>query len=207
MVLKTQLCRFSGAKLYPGKGIKFVRTRLSGISLCQLKMQAVLPQSSKPSKLTWTIMYRKQHKKDIHAEAAKKRRCTAKKPYFRSIVGATLEVIQKKRFRRRELKRLKFEMLLEKQLSAHFDCSTDRNCAVGRYCQFCGLGLMKSRCVPLPITDPFKLINNSSPFNKYAFLTTHNSYAINRRRVLTGSPRCTLTNQEDSITHQLNNGV
>eukprot|EP00268_Persea_americana_P041155 TRINITY_DN40_c1_g1_i2.p1 TRINITY_DN40_c1_g1~~TRINITY_DN40_c1_g1_i2.p1 ORF type:complete len:126 (+),score=5.59 TRINITY_DN40_c1_g1_i2:122-499(+) len=66
---------------------------------------------------------------------------------------------------------------------------------------------MKSRCVPLPITDPFKLINNSSPFNKYAFLTTHNSYAINRRRVLTGSPRCTLTNQEDSITHQLNNGV
>ncbi|XXG55520.1 hypothetical protein AAC387_Pa03g3176 [Persea americana] len=66
---------------------------------------------------------------------------------------------------------------------------------------------MKSRCVPLPITDPFKLINNSSPFNKYAFLTTHNSYAINRRRVLTGSPRCTLTNQEDSITHQLHNGV
>ena len=53
------------------------------------------------------------------------------------------------------------------------------------------------------IFSPF-LQNNSSPFNKYAFLTTHNSYAINRRRVLTGSPRCTLTNQEDSITHQLN---
>ncbi|XP_019709638.2 large ribosomal subunit protein eL24y-like [Elaeis guineensis] len=51
----------------------------------------------KPSKLTWTAMYRKQHKKDIHAEAVKKRRRTTKKPYSRSIVGATLEVIQKKR--------------------------------------------------------------------------------------------------------------
>lgn len=49
-------------------------------------------------------MYRKQHKKDIHAEAAKKRRRTAKKPYSRSIVGATLEVIQKKRTEKAEVR-------------------------------------------------------------------------------------------------------
>ncbi|CAN0870231.1 PI-PLC X domain-containing protein At5g67130, partial [Linum grandiflorum] len=41
---------------------------------------------------------------------------------------------------------------------------------------------------------------NSLPFNKYAFLTTHNAFAIN-------NPRVTETNQEDSITEQLNNGV
>ncbi|KAF3443055.1 hypothetical protein FNV43_RR16976 [Rhamnella rubrinervis] len=51
----------------------------------------------KPSKLTWIAMYRKQHKKDIAQEVVKKRRRATKKPYSRSIVGATLEVIQKKR--------------------------------------------------------------------------------------------------------------
>ncbi|THU57968.1 hypothetical protein C4D60_Mb03t09180 [Musa balbisiana] len=49
-------------------------------------------------------MYRKQHKKDIHAEAVKKRRRTTKKPYSRSIVGATLEVIQKKRTEKPEVR-------------------------------------------------------------------------------------------------------
>uniref|UniRef100_A0A8R7TXZ9 Large ribosomal subunit protein eL24-related N-terminal domain-containing protein n=1 Tax=Triticum urartu TaxID=4572 RepID=A0A8R7TXZ9_TRIUA len=26
MVLKTELCRFSGQKIYPGKGIRFIRS-------------------------------------------------------------------------------------------------------------------------------------------------------------------------------------
>ena len=49
-------------------------------------------------------MYRKQHKKDIAQEAVKKRRRAAKKPYSRSIVGATLEVIQKKRTEKPEVR-------------------------------------------------------------------------------------------------------
>ncbi|KAH1053339.1 hypothetical protein GYH30_022567, partial [Glycine max] len=58
----------------------------------------------KPSKLTWTVVYRKQHKKDIAQEVVKKRRRAAKKPYSRSIVGATLEVIQKKRVEKPEVR-------------------------------------------------------------------------------------------------------
>lgn len=77
-------------------------------------------------------MYRKQHKKveyppvsslksifmlllsgiyllalgsqDIAAEAVKKRRHITKKPYSRSIVGATLEIIQKKRTEKPEVR-------------------------------------------------------------------------------------------------------
>lgn len=41
---------------------------------------------------------------DIHAETVKKRRRTTKKPYSRSIVGATLEVIQKKRTEKAEVR-------------------------------------------------------------------------------------------------------
>ncbi|KAK1262242.1 60S ribosomal protein L24 [Acorus gramineus] len=70
MVLKTELCRFSGAKIYPGKGIRFVRS----------------------------------DSQDIHAETVRKRRRATKKPYSRSIVGATLEVIQKRRTEKAEVR-------------------------------------------------------------------------------------------------------
>lgn len=49
-------------------------------------------------------MYRKQHKKDLHAETIKKRRRATKKPYSRSIVGATLDVIQKRRAEKPEVR-------------------------------------------------------------------------------------------------------
>ncbi|KAJ0693935.1 putative ribosomal protein L24e/L24 superfamily [Helianthus annuus] len=58
----------------------------------------------KPSKLTWTAMYRKQHKKDLAQEAVTKRHRATKKPYSRPIVGATLEVIQKKRSEKPEVR-------------------------------------------------------------------------------------------------------
>ncbi|RYQ86070.1 hypothetical protein Ahy_B10g105731 isoform A [Arachis hypogaea] len=50
-------------------------------------------------------------------------------------------------------------------------------------------------------------MNNSLPFNKYAYLTTHNAFAIDGEPSQTGVPQVTITNQEDSITHQLSNGV
>ncbi|XP_072086847.1 PI-PLC X domain-containing protein At5g67130 isoform X1 [Arachis hypogaea] len=46
-------------------------------------------------------------------------------------------------------------------------------------------------------------MNNSLPFNKYAYLTTHNAFAIDGEPSQTGVPQVTITNQEDSITHQL----
>ncbi|EHA8588085.1 60S ribosomal protein L24 [Cocos nucifera] len=94
---RTELCRFSGAKIYPGKGIRYVRSDSQVFLFANSKCKRYFHNRLKPSKLTWTAMYRKQHKKDMHAEAVKKRRRTTKKPYSRSIVGATLEVIQKKR--------------------------------------------------------------------------------------------------------------
>lgn len=46
--------------------------------------------------------------------------------------------------------------------------------------------------------------NNSLPFNKYAFLTTHNAFAIEGEPSHTNVPRLTLNNQEDNVTQQLN---
>ncbi|KAL1322845.1 hypothetical protein HN51_067854 [Arachis hypogaea] len=87
------------------------------------------------------------------------------------------------------------------------ECSSDKDCGSGLYCFSCPFGFTGSRCVRSSITNQFKLINNSLPFNKYAFLTTHNSYAIEGEPSHTGVPRVTVTNQEDNVTQQLNNGV
>lgn len=91
LMYRTELCRFSGAKIYPGKGIRFIRadsqvsTLARWIHMCRTKAnlflinffgklyQVFLFSNSKckryfhnrlkPAKLTWTAMYRKQHKK------------------------------------------------------------------------------------------------------------------------------------------------
>lgn len=104
MVLKTEVCRFSGSKIYPGRGIRFVRGDSQVFLFLNSKCKRYFHNRLKPSKLTWTALYRKQHKKDIHAETVKKRRKTTSKPYSRSIVGASLEVIQKKRTEKTEVR-------------------------------------------------------------------------------------------------------
>uniref|UniRef100_A0A6N2MRY3 EGF-like domain-containing protein n=1 Tax=Salix viminalis TaxID=40686 RepID=A0A6N2MRY3_SALVM len=87
------------------------------------------------------------------------------------------------------------------------ECSSNQDCEAGLYCFSCPAGFSGSRCVRSTVTNQFKLLNNSLPFNKYAFLTTHNAFAIDEYPSHTGVPRITVTNQEDSITEQLNNGA
>ncbi|XP_057769850.1 PI-PLC X domain-containing protein At5g67130-like isoform X2 [Salvia miltiorrhiza] len=82
------------------------------------------------------------------------------------------------------------------------NCSSDSDCGPGLYCFSCEAGFDGSKCVRTAATNQFTLLNNSLAFNKYAFLTTHNSFAIDD-----GKPRLTFTNQEDNVTQQLTNGV
>ncbi|CAN6300544.1 unnamed protein product [Urochloa humidicola] len=86
-------------------------------------------------------------------------------------------------------------------------CSTSADCGAGQWCFDCEPKFSGSHCVRSVATNPFQLINNSLPFNKYAYLTTHNSYAIVGEPSHTGIPRVTFDNQEDTVTDQLNNGV
>ncbi|KAF2315650.1 hypothetical protein GH714_040171 [Hevea brasiliensis] len=90
---RTDLCRFSGAKIYLVRASD-CSLRLPGIPLCQFKMQ-----------------------EDIAAETVKKRRRATKKPYSRSIGWATLES-----YRRGELRSLKYVMLQERLHSGMLSC-------------------------------------------------------------------------------------
>ncbi|KAJ0667676.1 putative ribosomal protein L24e/L24 superfamily [Helianthus annuus] len=100
---RTELCRFSGQKIYPGRGIRFIISDSQVFLFANSKCKKVLSQQAEASKLTWTAMYRKQHTKGLAQEAVKKRHRATKKPYYRAIVGATLEVIQKKRSEKPEV--------------------------------------------------------------------------------------------------------
>ncbi|KAF0921785.1 hypothetical protein E2562_020080 [Oryza meyeriana var. granulata] len=86
-------------------------------------------------------------------------------------------------------------------------CSTVADCGAGQWCFDCEPEFAGSKCVRSAATNPFQLTNNSLPFNKYAYLTTHNSFAIVGEPSHTGVPRITFDNQEDTVTDQLKNGV
>jgi large subunit ribosomal protein L24e len=104
MVLKTEVCRFSGSKIYPGRGIRFIRSDSQVFLFLNSKCKRYFHNRLKPAKLSWTALFRKQHKKDMHDTAVKKKRRASNKPYSRSIVGASLEVIQKKRTEKTEVR-------------------------------------------------------------------------------------------------------
>ncbi|XP_021756555.1 PI-PLC X domain-containing protein At5g67130-like [Chenopodium quinoa] len=90
------------------------------------------------------------------------------------------------------------------------NCARNSDCGAGLYCSNCRYPrpcFSGSKCVRSTVTNQFKLVNDSLPFNKYAFLTTHNSFAIEGERHNTKAPRVTFRNQEDSVTQQLQNGV
>src|SRR4051812_20008770 len=55
--------------------------------------------------------------------------------------------------------------------------------------------------------DCIALQGTELPFNKYSWLTTHNSFAVTGTPSATGAPIVSPPNQEDSVTSQLGNGV
>ncbi|XP_015067098.1 PI-PLC X domain-containing protein At5g67130-like isoform X2 [Solanum pennellii] len=84
---------------------------------------------------------------------------------------------------------------------------TDSNCDEGLVCSTCPAnGNTRPRCTRIQPTIPTTKVKGL-PFNKYSWLTTHNSFAISGSTSATGSDILAPTNQEDSITNQLKNGV
>jgi large subunit ribosomal protein L24e len=70
MVLKTTTCRFSGLRIYPGRGILFVRTDGQQYLFINQKAKGLFNQRKRSAKIAWTTTYRKQHKK-VRALAAR----------------------------------------------------------------------------------------------------------------------------------------
>lgn len=95
-LFRTELCNFSGSKIYPGHGKLFIRGDSKSFRLLNGKCEAHFLLKKNPRKYNWTVFYRRLHKKGVTEEVAKKRtRKTTK--IQRAIVGATWEQIVAKR--------------------------------------------------------------------------------------------------------------
>lgn len=94
--MKIELDSFSGAKIYPGRGTLFVRGDSKIFRFQSSKSASLFHQRKNPRRVSWTVLYRKLHKKGISEEGTKKRsRRTVK--HQRPIEGASLEFIKEKR--------------------------------------------------------------------------------------------------------------
>ncbi|XP_024977783.1 PI-PLC X domain-containing protein At5g67130-like [Cynara cardunculus var. scolymus] len=87
-------------------------------------------------------------------------------------------------------------------------CSTANNkCDSGLRCGTCpASGNTRPRCTRIQPFSPTSKVNGL-PFNRYTWLTTHNSFAVSGTKSPTGGPVLGPANQEDDITSQLKNGV
>ncbi|KAI9097361.1 ribosomal protein L24e-domain-containing protein [Phlyctochytrium arcticum] len=101
--MKIELCNFSGFKIYPGHGKIFVKGDSRVYRFINGKSESYFLQRLKPSKLDWTVVFRRLHKKGITEEVSKKRtRRTVKAQ--RAIVGASLDAIKAKRAQKPEVR-------------------------------------------------------------------------------------------------------
>mmetsp|Transcript_39597 Transcript_39597/g.112291 ORF Transcript_39597/g.112291 Transcript_39597/m.112291 type:complete len:150 (+) Transcript_39597:121-570(+) len=112
MVLKTTNCRFSGLRIYPGKGILYVRVDGQQYLFLNKKVKSLFNNRLRPAKLAWTFTYRKEHKKDQTESASRKKRRAVTKSTARAIGNTSLEVIQKKRAEKPEVRQASREAAL-----------------------------------------------------------------------------------------------
>ncbi|KAG2255196.1 hypothetical protein Bca52824_074490 [Brassica carinata] len=86
-------------------------------------------------------------------------------------------------------------------------CILNDNCDAGLHCETClANNNLRPRCSRTQPINPISKVKGL-PFNKYAWLTTHNSFARLGQVSKTGSVILAPTNQQDSVTSQLANGV
>src|SRR5271154_5838559 len=94
--MKVELDSFSSGKIYPGRGRLFIRGDSKVFRFNTSKSESLFLQRKNPRKISWTVLYRRMHKKGITEEVAKKRsRRTVK--HQRGIVGADLATIAARR--------------------------------------------------------------------------------------------------------------
>ncbi|KYQ94346.1 S60 ribosomal protein L24 [Tieghemostelium lacteum] len=101
--MKTGICSYSEFKIYPSKGIKFVRLDSKVLHFINTKVESLSNRKINPRDIRWTNVYRRINKSTGDAVAAKKKSRRTKK-VEKSIVGASLEVINQKRNLKPEVK-------------------------------------------------------------------------------------------------------
>ena len=101
--MRTELCSFTGFKIYPGHGHTFIRGDGKTFQFINYKAAALFAGKKNPRKIRWTQVYRRLHKGGSDQKKKRKTRRTTK--VQRAIVGASLDVIRARKNQKPEVRR------------------------------------------------------------------------------------------------------
>lgn len=104
MVVKTEICSYSGLRIYPGHGIFYVRADQKSFRFINRKSKSQFLQRLNPRKIAWTQLYRRMHKKGTLEESARKKTRKVTKTNTKAVVGMSLDVIKAKRSQKPEVR-------------------------------------------------------------------------------------------------------
>merc|ERR1712193_100015 len=96
-IMRTEICQFSGLKIYPGRGKSYVRFDGKKIMLINGKSETLLKNKKNPRKITWTILYRRKHKKGTMTEIDARKRSRRALKTQRGVAGQSWAEIQAKK--------------------------------------------------------------------------------------------------------------
>lgn len=96
MVTKTELCSFCEGKIYPGRGRKHIDKGGRTHYFISSKARSLFHQRIKPVKLTWTLSWRRFHKK-IRVDELNKKRTRKTRHVQKAVVGMNLDEIKRRR--------------------------------------------------------------------------------------------------------------
>merc|ERR1711991_1055943 len=103
-MVKNEICIFSGYKIYPGHGSRFIRSDSKMFVFLSQKCSRHFHMRHNPRRMRWTKLYRRLNKKGL-AEATQKKRTRRTAKFQRSIVGASIESIRQRRSVRPEVRK------------------------------------------------------------------------------------------------------
>merc|ERR1711992_183837 len=109
--MKIELCAYSGYKIYPCRGRTLVKSDGKVFKFLDGRSMKAHLLKRNPRKVTWTVLYRRKHRKGIEEEASKKRTKRTQK-FQRAVVGATLQDIMAKRNQKPEVRKAQREQAI-----------------------------------------------------------------------------------------------
>ena len=106
--MKIDLCVYSGYKIYPGHGRTLVKADGKSYKFLSSRTHKAHMLKRNPRKISWTVLYRRKHKKGLEEDVTKKRTRRAQK-FQRAVIGATLQDIMAKRNQKPEVRKAQRE--------------------------------------------------------------------------------------------------
>merc|ERR1712071_64131 len=93
-IMRTEICQFSGLKIYPGHGKSFIRFDGKKVVILINGKSEKLLRKKNPRKITWAILYRRKHKKGTMTEIDARKRSRRALKTQRGVAGKNWAEIQ-----------------------------------------------------------------------------------------------------------------